>query len=272
MNDLDAARIEAELDALGATIGRPLRVMSVTASTNGDARRAAAEGAPHGATFLADSQTAGRGRGGHVWHSPPGENLYMSVVQRPRVALSALPHLALVVGLAVARVVDAALACAPPELRAGIKWPNDVFVSGRKIAGVLVESSLRGDELEAAVAGVGINVRTKDFPGEIADRATSLLLAGARVLDRAELVARLSVELDRALAAFTSLGLAPLLGELQERDVLRGVAVRVGEVEGIAEGIDEAGRLCIRVEGGDLRFVVAGSVFVRGLLRELRWG
>lgn len=270
MSDLEPTHVEAALARFGATLGRPVTVAAVTASTNDDARRAAAAGAPHGALFLADAQTKGRGRGGHAWHSPPGENLYMSIVLRPRVELAALPTLALVLGLCVARAVDGALGA--EGMRAGIKWPNDVIVDGRKIAGLLVESSLRGGALEAVVAGVGLNVRATVFPEEIADRATSLARLGARELDRAQVAARVLAALGAALPAFEARGLESFIAELDRRDVLRGVPIEVGEACGTAEGIDASGFLQIRGEDGVLRAVGAGSVVARGALGQVREG
>ncbi|UQA58196.1 biotin--[acetyl-CoA-carboxylase] ligase [Polyangium aurulentum] len=268
MNDLEQEHVEAALDRVGTKLGRPVTIEAVTASTNDDARRAAQAGAPHGALFLADAQTRGRGRGGHAWHSPRGENLYMSIVLRPRVELSALPTLALVLGLCVARAVDEAFAA--EGMRAGIKWPNDVIVDGRKIAGLLVESSLRGGALEAVVAGVGLNVRTTSFPEEIADRATSLAVLGAHEQDRAMVAARVLAALEAALPAFEASGLASFLAELERRDVLRGVPIEVGEVRGTAAGVDEDGYLRIRGEDGELHRVAAGSVVAHGELGRPR--
>src|SRR4029077_8364386 len=144
--------IARELDRLGSALGRPLSVVPVTASTNDDARAAAAAGAPHRDAFLADAQTAGRGRGGHTWHSPPGENLYLSIVLRPRVPAGDIAPIALAIGVAVARAVEEALAGRAPVW---LKWPNDVLAgpaeAKRKLAGVLVEGQLRGAEVASLV-------------------------------------------------------------------------------------------------------------------------
>jgi BirA family transcriptional regulator, biotin operon repressor / biotin---[acetyl-CoA-carboxylase] ligase len=267
VNDLDPLRIEAELARLGAALGRPVTVAAVTASTNDDARRAAAEGAPHGATFLADAQTRGRGRSGHGWHSPPGENLYLSMVLRPRIEPRALPPLALVIGLAAARVVEEALeASAVCEASAGIKWPNDVFVGGQKIAGILVESALRGGTIDAVIAGIGLNVGASSFPEELGGRATSLHLLGARALDRSTLAARLVVAIERMMRSFEAEGLAPFVSELGQRDALRGVPLEVGDVRGEGAGIDAEGYLCVRGEDGETSRVGSGSVTTHGPL------
>lgn len=258
MSDLDPARIERELDRLGALIGRPLVVAAVTGSTNDDAKEAALRGAPHGAAFLADAQRSGRGRGGHVWHSPPGENLYMSVVLRPRLKADRVPQVALVTGVLAARV--AARFVGEGAERIGVKWPNDMFAGGRKLGGILVEGRLRGASVSHVVVGLGLNVGTLEFPAELADRATSLLRLGCERVDRSVLAAALLAEVGAGLAVFEAAGLAPFLSELSARDVLRGASVEVGGERGVAEGIDHDGRLLIRREGGSLARVASGEV------------
>jgi BirA family transcriptional regulator, biotin operon repressor / biotin---[acetyl-CoA-carboxylase] ligase len=254
---LSTAEVERALDALGARCGRPATVVASTASTNDDARRAAAAGAPDGALFVADAQTAGRGRGDHSWHSPPGENVYLSLLLRPQLPAPRLSSITLAFGLAVAKVVERRL---EPGARVLVKWPNDVLVGPRKIAGILVEASLRGVEVGSLVVGVGLNVATERFPPEIAARATSLRIEGARELDRVRIVAELCHELGEAAEGFAAVGLTPLLDELARRDALAGRAVIVDGATFRAEGIDGEGRLRIRSERGELRSVVAGEV------------
>jgi BirA family biotin operon repressor/biotin-[acetyl-CoA-carboxylase] ligase len=255
---LDASRIERELDRLGVAVGRPLSVAASTRSTNDDARRAAAAGAPHGAAFLADEQTAGRGRGEHVWHSPPGENLYLSLVLRPDVPAARIAPLALVAGVAVARAVGPLLAVVAREPR--IKWPNDVLVDDRKLAGVLVEAQLRGAAVASVVVGVGLNVRTARFPPELEARATSLAALGVVEPDRSLLAARLIAELGRAAAWFGEHGFGSFVEELAARDALRGRPVEAGGVRGVAEGIDAEGHLLLRAVDGGRHAIVAGAV------------
>lgn len=257
IEDLGAAAIERELDRLGAGVGRPLSVAALTGSTNDDARRAAEAGAPHGAAFIADAQSSGRGRGGHTWHSPPGQNLYISVVLRPRIPAERVAPIALVVGLAVATTVERRLGDEP---LLGIKWPNDVLARGRKLGGVLVEGRLRGAEVGSLVVGVGVNVRTQSFPDAIAARATSLFLLGCRDLDRATLAAQLIAAIGEAAAVFEREHLAPFAADLARRDALRGARVDVSDQRGVAEGIDEEGRLLVRSDDGVLHRIAAGEV------------
>jgi BirA family biotin operon repressor/biotin-[acetyl-CoA-carboxylase] ligase len=252
--DLDAAAIERALANVGTRLGRPLSVTAQTGSTSDDAKRAAGAGAPHGALFVADAQRSGRGRGANVWHSPPGRNVYLSLVLRPALSPASVAPITLAFGLAVASVVERRI-----RDRASIKWPNDVQVRGRKISGVLVEAQLRGAALTGMVVGVGLNVGIESFPRDLAARATSLAIEGARDLDRARIVAELVAELERAAATFADRGLAPFVGDLADRDALLGREVTVGSLRGVAEGIDDEGRLCLR-DADRIHRVVAGEV------------
>jgi BirA family biotin operon repressor/biotin-[acetyl-CoA-carboxylase] ligase len=267
VTDLDATRIEGCLDGFGVTIGRPVVVpvvvKEVTESTNDDARQAAAQGAPHGAMFLANSQTRGRGRSGHSWHSPAGENLYLSVVLRPNIPPMALPPLTLCIGVCVARVVDAALGI---EGKARIKWPNDVYVGEDKLAGILAETSVRGASVDAVIVGIGINVHTMVFPDDL--RATSLRLLGAIELDRSVLAARLLGEIGPAVASFEHQRLAPFHVEIEQRDLLRGRLVEIGGLEGIASGVDAEGFLCVTARDGATHRFGSGSVNFREIQKS----
>jgi BirA family biotin operon repressor/biotin-[acetyl-CoA-carboxylase] ligase len=264
VNDLSAEGIARGLNLLGSSAGRPLTVARVTASTNDDARAAAAAGAPHGAAFVADAQTKGRGRGGHAWHSPAGENLYFSMLARPRVSAASIPKVALAVGVAVARALEQVTAERAPLW---VKWPNDVLAGPdkKKLAGVLVEGQLRGSEVTSVVAGVGVNVHATSFPPDIAARATSLALLGVPGLDRSMLAARLLAAVGEAILRFEESGLASFSEDLARLDALRGARVEVSGARGTVEGIDGEGRLLVRTEGG-LTPVVSGQVDL------LAWG
>ncbi|AUX41507.1 biotin--[acetyl-CoA-carboxylase] synthetase [Sorangium cellulosum] len=270
MKRLDAGAIERELSRLGAPLGRPLTVVEETASTNDDARSAAASGAPHGAAFLADAQTQGRGRGGRAWHSPPGENLYLSLVLRPRLPASSIAPIALVMGLAVASVVERRLAPTGsggvpgdrPAAEVRLKWPNDVLAGGRKLAGILVEAQLRGDAVSSLIVGVGLNVHTRSFPPELSSRATSLALLGQGGVPRESLAAELIQAMGGAAVRFEAERLAAFAEELARMDWLRDRRVEVAGVAGVAAGIDPEGHLLVRGADGVLRAVAAGEVSV----------
>ena len=200
-------------------------------STNERAKALADEGAPHGTLVTAYEQEAGRGRQGRVWTAPPGSAVLMSLVLRDLDERHALLPLAAAVAVCEALPVDAA-----------IKWPNDVWIEGRKVAGILVE----GRPQEGwAVLGIGVNVSTDSFPPELADIATSLRLTGHDTTPTA-LLPDLLAALDRWLSAPPE----AVLEAWRARDALNGERVRWSRGEGIAEGIDDSGGLRVRTEDG----------------------
>jgi BirA family biotin operon repressor/biotin-[acetyl-CoA-carboxylase] ligase len=239
-----------------------MHLLATTPSTSDEAKRAARRGAPHGATWVAEQQTEGRGRQGRAWLSPAGENLLFSVLLRETPASSRLPQIALVAGLAVRDAVARALGNGDAK----IKWPNDVEVGGKKIAGVLVEAITAGSRVEAVVIGVGINVHTRVFPVEIAERATSVALVASAVArsnppDRAAILADTLASLDADLHVLEGRGLRMVHARLEAADALRGLRVRsdAGD-EGVAAGIDDDGRLIVRRDDRLLAWWVAGEV------------
>jgi len=244
----------------GLTLGRPLSVALETGSTNDDALAAARAGASHGATFVAEYQTRGRGRRGHVWHAEPGTNLLCSIVVGPGLPLEATPALALAAGLAVRSAIAAApgLGDAADE-RVRVKWPNDVWLDQKKVAGVLSESQIQGGALIASVVGIGINVGPRAFPAEIAANATSLVLSGSTVSREALLVEVLAA-LESTLWRLARGGVLALHDDLTRYDALAGRPVRVEDIEGVASGIDATGRLLVRLSDGELRALTGGSV------------
>ncbi len=245
----DLLRAPARVAERTCSLGRPMHLLASTPSTSDEAKRGAKEGAPHGATWVAEEQTSGRGRQGRTWTSPRGENLLFSVLLRVVCPPSRLPPLAIAAGLAVRD----AIASAAPDVAPGVKWPNDVLVDGRKIAGILVEAITAGTRVEAVVVGVGLNVHTRDFPPEIAGRATSIALASREAPDRAELLADILCRLDHDAHVVLARGLGLLRARIDGADALRGRRVRSDgddAAEGIASGIDDEGRLVVRRDDG----------------------
>jgi BirA family transcriptional regulator, biotin operon repressor / biotin---[acetyl-CoA-carboxylase] ligase len=254
----DLARAEAAILARGSELGRPLHVLGETSSTSDLAKAAAKQGAPHGSTWLAESQLEGRGRQGRTWLAVDGESLLFSVLLRVRCPLHRLPQLALAAGLAVRDAVGA------PAL---LKWPNDVVVREgetlKKIAGVLVETTTSGRTVDSVIVGIGINVHARAFPEEIADRASSVALAlGDRPEppDRAELLADVLARLDRDAHLVAARGLGLLHARLVEADALAGARVKSESGEGLAAGVDTEGRLLVRADDGTLLRWSAGEV------------
>jgi BirA family transcriptional regulator, biotin operon repressor / biotin---[acetyl-CoA-carboxylase] ligase len=209
-------------------IGAPRVHHRLTDSTNERAKALAAGGAPHGTLVTADEQTAGRGRQGRAWTAPPRSAVLMSVVIRD-------PDEVLPLTAAVA-ICDAL----PAECE--IKWPNDVWLDRRKLAGILVEGR---PQQRWAVLGVGLNVRTAEFPSELRSTATSLRLAGIET-DVEAILGALLPSLDRWLGASR----AAVLEAWRGRDALRGERVRWEGGAGTAAGIDESGALVVVTEEG----------------------
>ena len=231
-------------------------------STNDEALRLARAGAPAGEVVVADEQTAGRGRAGNAWASPPGVALYFSVVLRPRVGLDRLPLATLACGVAVAEAIRAATG-----LPAGLKWPNDVLVGLRKCAGILCEAETGGPGGTAVVAGVGINVNTPPdaLPARPIFPATSLASEAGRAFDREEI---LSESLSRISAGIALLegpgGAEAVSARFNALDALRGRRLRVAlpdgtAVEGADLGAGADGALRLETPGGTVP-VLAGSV------------
>ncbi|MFZ0381868.1 MAG: biotin--[acetyl-CoA-carboxylase] ligase [Solirubrobacteraceae bacterium] len=209
-------------------LGLPRVHYRVTDSTNARARELAIAGARHGTVVTAGEQSAGRGRQGRAWSAAPGRALLCSIVIRDPVAL-----LPLAAGVAVAEVIG-------PLAR--LKWPNDVLVDGRKVAGILVE----GRPQEGwAVVGIGLNValRVADFPVELRETAGTLGLSPADV--EPTLVAVLG-----RLEAWISVDAASLVEAVRDRDALYGREVRWADGRGVGAGIDAGGRLLVTTEGG----------------------
>ena len=256
-----ASDIAAALDAMARRkpmVRLQVQWLETTDSTMNVAASLAADGAPAGTVVGADEQTAGRGRRGRSWQSPPGAGLYFSWLCRPALEASALPLLTLAAGVGVHYGIRQAT-----DLVTELKWPNDVLVDGRKVAGILAEGCGLGSPNQAVIVGVGINVRHAAYPPEVAARATSL-------------EAELGGEVDRGhLLAAILAGLTDAVGELErDRDgILRtwreaapgavGTPVEwadpTGMRQGTAAGIDERGALLIRT-ADSLERVVAGEV------------
>lgn len=239
-------------------VGHPTVIKAITASTNDDARVLAGTGCGAGTLVVADTQTAGRGRRGRTWQSPAGENLYLSLVLRPQSEPGAMAPLPLVIGLAVAE----ALADFTDGSRVALKWPNDVRVEGRKLCGVLVESSMGHGVLTQVVVGIGINVRGEAPPPGLESTATTLReLRGGRDLSRAEVLAAVLRALEQRLETFDRQGFhGALHAAVTARCETLGTRVTGDGVTGVAVAIGPDGALTLRTDEGvhvDLR---AGDV------------
>ncbi len=244
-------------------LGIDITVLASTGSTNDDAAARARVGAPEGTVVIAERQSAGRGRLGRTWISPAGLNLALSCVLRPSVPPALAPRLSLVAALAVA--------CALEELgfEPGIKWPNDVFLEGRKVCGILTEIEAEADSVRFVVVGIGLNVNgdTQDFPPELRGSATSLRMVSGRTWDRARVAGILLRALGEWYERFLTGPFAAVTADWNRRSILSGRTVRVdapgGALEGRCRGIDTDGALLLD-DGREVRRVIAGDASVVG--------
>lgn len=231
-------------------------------STNSEAMAAAAYGAAEGSVFLAEEQTAGRGRGANSWQSARSVGVYCSVVLRPKLPPSDVLVLALASGLAV----GAAIAQVNPSVRVDLKWPNDVQIAGRKVCGILTEMNAEATRVRYVVVGVGINVNQASFPKELEGEATSLRLTTGSEWSRVELTAALLKSLEREyclLIEHADARRSILRRFAEQSSWVRGRNVRIEEngtrVEGTTEGLDERGFLQLRTTRG-VQTVLSGTV------------
>ena len=236
-------------------VGRRIRFFQNLGSTMDEADRQGAAGVLDGTVVVAETQQASRGRFGRTWVSQPG-NLYFSVVFYP--TMQALPLLSPLAGVAVVRAI-----AKTTGLRPRIKWPNDVLVGGKKVAGILVESVISGEEVRYAVLGIGVNVALDpDALGELSATATSLNAATGREAVREDLLRSLLQELDGLYLALRK-GESPIA---DWRGLLDTLGCRItastgrGSPTGIAEGVDDLGNLLLRLDDGRLVTLSSGDV------------
>jgi len=231
-------------------------------STQRRARELGQDGADEGTVVVAEAQTAGRGRLGRTWHSPPGRNLYCSILLRPALVPAMVPQLALAVGLGVAQAIETL------GLQPRLKWPNDVLLDGRKAVGILTELEAELERVRLVIVGIGVNVNLgpADLPQYLRETATSLKIAAGRPIDRVPFTAALLAAVERTYGRFLRDGFAGLKADWDARDALRGrhvtrdVAGTI--VAGIADGVDDDGALRLVADGGGVQRVLAGEVTI----------
>ncbi len=228
------------------SFGNPHRHFLLTTSTNSQARDLAAGGAPHGTVVTAAKQTEGRGRQGRSWCAPAGKALLYSAILR---RLERHQLLALAVPLAVCELAEEL----QPGVRCQVKWPNDVQIEDRKLAGILIET--RPQE-GWAVIGVGLNLAIAEFPAELA--ASAISLNGSASAEEAR------IALNQRLCRWIEAEPPTVLGAWRSRDSLRGREIAWNGGSGIADGVDQRGRLIVIGPGGERLFLSAGEVHLLG--------
>jgi len=233
-------------------MGREFRFLKETGSTNRDADAAGAAGAPEGLLIVADTQTDARGRMGRSWFSPAGVNLYFSLVLRPDVEPPCAVSLPLVIGLAVAE----GLAACAPSLQPKIKWPNDIYISGKKICGILCETQLNGNAIDYLVAGIGVNVNVTaaQLPPELRASATSIALESGHEVSRENVLASILSRFEPLYDQWRAFGFKALVQQVNMLDMLRDKPIRMERsgtpIEGTACGIQPDGTLLLRTAQG----------------------
>jgi len=228
-------------------------------STNDEAARLARAGARHGTVVIARAQRAGRGRDGRVWASPRDAGLYLSAVVRPSLALTDVPPVTLAIGIGLC---DATRESSAPAV---LKWPNDLLVRGRKLAGVLVEAHSQGNRLEAMIVGIGVNLATGALPPELAATAITLEEAAGGPVDRAVFIERLLAHVERWVDRYTASGLVAVAPAWHDR-MATGIRARAringADLSGEVAGLDGDGALLLRDSLGRLHRVRSGDVEV----------
>ena len=246
-------------------IGCRIHYFAEVESTQNIARNLAAEGAPHGTAVIAETQGAGRGRMGRAWHSPSGVNLYTTIILRPRIAMAEVPRLSLVAGVAAAEALE--------EVAPGIvalKWPNDVWLNGRKAGGIIAEAVTdRAQQLDAVLLGIGLNLNLAkdDVPSDLRERAISVYIATGHRCDRVAVANTLFTRLNTRYDETVTRGFAAVRPYWERYSALTGKRVTVVDAgtreDGMVLGIDTDGALLLETSSG-VRRIIAGDVTLEG--------
>ncbi len=259
----DALHADDLLARLGKTkaIGRDIRVFEQTTSTNDVIEKLARDGVKEGVVVFAESQTKGRGRLGRPWISPARKGLWFSVLLRPALRPQETTQLTVAAATALWRAIQQQTGLAPE-----IKWPNDILIDGKKVAGILTELSAEVDRVKHVILGVGVdvNLSASEFPADLKKIATSLKIETGKLVSRPELATAVLRELDQDYARICSGQFAAVADEWEERctTIGRNVAIHVGDrrIRGRAESLGEDGALLLRTEHGRLERIIGGDV------------
>lgn len=231
----------------------PVVRLGAVGSTQVEAFELAERGAPDRTVVVAEHQTSGRGRRGRSWTDEPGTSLLVSIILRPSLAVAELPMLSYVAAVAVADALESVAA-----LRPQLKWPNDVLIGDRKIAGILLESRV-GPAAATVVIGIGVNLNQRSFPAELAERATSVALETGRVANPHEALAALLAAIDTWRRRLETEGFGPVRGRWLALSSTIGRQVTVHGHAGRAVGLDLDGALLLEDAAG-VRRVLAGGI------------
>ena len=245
----------------GGHFGRQIKVLHSTVSTQEDARLLAEQGAPEGTVVLAEEQTGGRGRMGKAFFSPYGKGIWMSLILRPKQPVHLAQQLTLLAGVAIRRAI-----LKTTGIEAGIKWPNDLLVDGKKVCGILLESATEDDMVRYCIAGIGISVNLKDedYPDELRPIATSLKIALGSSVNRNDLIISILHEMESLYGLYNEEGFQPIASLWETSSITMNRAVSVhssgGVLSGTAEGLHPSGALLVRTDAGELVPVFSGDI------------
>ncbi len=227
-------------------------------STNDLAKDLARQGYPEGSVLVAETQSAGRGRLGRVWESPPGTGIYLSLILRPPLPPTELPKLTLTAAVAVVEAIKEAT-----NLEMGIKWPNDILFAGKKLGGILTEMETESDQMSHVILGVGLNINTAVFPDHLQTVATSLRSTGRRYARLAIIRAFLRT-MDAFYGRFLRQEFPAILDEWRQAAVTLGkpVTVKLGaeEISGLAVDVAPDGALLVEKPGGEVEKIISGEI------------
>lgn len=232
-------------------------------STNNRALELAADGYPEGTVVVAETQTAGRGRRGRTWYSPPRHGIYLSVILRPQLPVREIPRVSLVIGVAVAETLEAAF-----QLPARIKWPNDILINNRKIAGVLSEVVTGSRGIDCIVTGIGLNINNplQDFPGELRTAPTSVLAEKETPVSRVRVLQELLMHLETRYYQLLEGNFNGILDKGKSLSTVIGKEVEYDSQNGLAIGqavdIDDNGFLLVKDKSGKIHTVTSGEVYL----------
>jgi BirA family biotin operon repressor/biotin-[acetyl-CoA-carboxylase] ligase len=256
-----AKRLAGTLPPRAQIIGRDIRVFEETSSTNDVIEKLAHDGVKEGVVVFAESQTKGRGRLGRKWISPARKGLWFSVLLRPDLRPQEATQLTVASATALARAIKAETGLSPE-----IKWPNDILIGGKKVAGILTEMSAELDRVKQIILGIGVdvNLTAAEFPAELRKLATSLRIELGKPVSRPELAATILAELDRDYARICEGKFESVADEWEEgcTTIGREVTIQIGgrRIRGTAEALGEDGALLLRTEHGRLERISGGDV------------
>jgi BirA family biotin operon repressor/biotin-[acetyl-CoA-carboxylase] ligase len=265
LNTPDVLHSDDLLSRLGRTkvIGRDIRVFEETTSTNDIVEKLAHDGVREGVVVFAESQSKGRGRLGRKWISPPRKGLWFSILLRPQIRTAAVTQLTIAAATALFRAIQA-----QTDITAEIKWPNDIMIRGKKVAGILTELSAELDTIKHIILGIGVdvNLTAAELPADLRKIATSLKIESGVHQNRAALAVKMLQELDHDYDRVCSGEFEYIADEWEKHCSTIGhrVAIHIGDrkIQGHAESLDTDGALLLRTQHGQLERVIGGDVTV----------